>query len=232
MSGTNERLINQYRDSPKLKALFNVLIDKAQESLVEAALPLLYRLDIDKMEGINLDYIGDIVGLPRPPSFTAEQEYLDTVFTYSPNGSPSGGVNNLITEGGDTLTTEDEEPLVGEQSGTGGAVVLSETQGYSSYSNLSTGGVYIASQTFIRMSDADYRRFLKAKILKNNSNGNVFDIEEFGKIVFSNPVEVDESTVGKVLVTLPYSLNAQALNTVVSTLPIAQGVELEIVYAS
>lgn len=234
MSYVANRLISQYKDSPNLRALFESGIDGLVEKATESLLPLLYRLDIDRMQGIQLDYIGAIVGLPRPPSFTAEAEYLATVFTYSEGGSPGSGTTDtlLLENGTDELLLENGDLFLLESSGTGGTIDIDPNRGYGQLSNPGLGGTYIDDQEFIRMSDPDYRRFLKAKILKNNSRGTVWDLEEYGVIVFDEPLLVDDTVAGKVTLTLPYELNPQALNTVINTLPLAAGVELVIEYAA
>jgi len=66
ITGVDNRILNQYRDSPNLLALLRVLIDTPNDELRAAFESLLTRLDIDASVGIQLDLIGTIVGRPRP----------------------------------------------------------------------------------------------------------------------------------------------------------------------
>lgn len=65
-SGTNVRLLDQYRESEKLKALLTALIDGPAQNIRDVMESLRGRLDIDTMSGVQLDRIGDIIGRPRP----------------------------------------------------------------------------------------------------------------------------------------------------------------------
>lgn len=235
-SYTDNRLVSQYSDSERLKALFYSVVDQLAIAAAGSFVPLLDRLNIDKMAGLQLDYIGSIVGLPRPPSFTAEVAYLNTVYTYSAGGSPGAGTTEslLLENGTDSLLLEDGSSLFlleSSGSGAGASLDVDPNRGYGQVGNPGLGGVYIEDQTFVRMSDADYRRFLRAKILKNNSVGSVWDLQQFGVLIFDTPLVVNDTVAGKVTLTLPYPLEPQALATVVNTLPLAQGVELAIIYA-
>jgi|GEM_PF-757735 len=58
------RVITQYSESPKFLAYLSAMLSMAND--VEATLQSLYSLpDIDSMEGVNLDVIGQIVGVTR-----------------------------------------------------------------------------------------------------------------------------------------------------------------------
>lgn len=65
-SGTEVRLLDQYRESVRLKALLNSLIDGPSVTIQSALQQLKGRLDIDSMVGAQLDGIGSIIGRPRP----------------------------------------------------------------------------------------------------------------------------------------------------------------------
>jgi hypothetical protein len=71
-------LLYQYRDSPKLKALFSSLLGE-YDTLYPVAESLLTRLDIDASVGAQLDGIGEIVGRPRPQT---EEIDPDDVFAF------------------------------------------------------------------------------------------------------------------------------------------------------
>lgn len=66
IAGTDNRLLEQYKDSQNLKALLRALVDMPTADL-RATLDSFYlRLSIDVSEGRQLDRIGDIVGARRP----------------------------------------------------------------------------------------------------------------------------------------------------------------------
>jgi hypothetical protein len=59
------RLLQQYKDSPRLWDLIGILFVQPVQALEDAAWPLYDRLDIDHGLGEQLDRIGAIVGLAR-----------------------------------------------------------------------------------------------------------------------------------------------------------------------
>lgn len=65
-SGTDVRLLDQYRESTNLKALLKALVDAPSHNIRDVLESLRGRLDIDAMSGVQLDLIGDIIGRPRP----------------------------------------------------------------------------------------------------------------------------------------------------------------------
>lgn len=66
VSGAENRIIDQYKSSPNIKAMMQALIDTPTAD-VRATLESFYlRLSVDRSEGEQLDRIGDIVGAPRP----------------------------------------------------------------------------------------------------------------------------------------------------------------------
>lgn len=81
-TGTLNRLLDQYRESPRLAALLQALLD-APKARVRAALESLYgRLDIDTAQGWQLDLIGTIVGQTRPDSFELALTDVATPFEF------------------------------------------------------------------------------------------------------------------------------------------------------
>ena len=186
MSYVDNRLVMQYKESPKVTALLKAFIDAPTDELELVFADLLQRLNIDAMEGANLDRIGEIVGLARPQSLGAEADYYETVFTYSSDGS------------------------VEEDLGLG--------YGFGEYEN---------PEPFPPMSDSEYRRFLKAKIIKNNSNKTLLDCEKAAATIFVGDFEVEE-TVG---VSVTFKSQQPALPAFVETLkavvPVAGGIKIE-----
>lgn len=65
-SGTDARILNQYVASPQLKSLLKGLIDGPSQNIRDVLSQLRGRLDIDAMDGAQLDGIGSIIGRPRP----------------------------------------------------------------------------------------------------------------------------------------------------------------------
>lgn len=59
------RLLQQYRQSPRLIALQYALFSRQVQDLELAAHRLYGRLDIDRSQGLQLDHLGGIVGLKR-----------------------------------------------------------------------------------------------------------------------------------------------------------------------
>ena len=66
ITGVDQRILDQYRDSPNLLALLRALADVPNDELRAAFESLLTRLDIDASVGIQLDLIGAIIGRSRP----------------------------------------------------------------------------------------------------------------------------------------------------------------------
>jgi hypothetical protein len=59
------RLLQQYKHSPRLSSLIEILFGRQTQDIEDAAWQLYDRLDIDTCEGVQLDRIGTIVGLSR-----------------------------------------------------------------------------------------------------------------------------------------------------------------------
>jgi hypothetical protein len=65
LASVKKRLLQQYKDSPRLWDLIGILFVQPVQDLENAAWPLYDRLDIDNGQGEQLDRIGTIVGLAR-----------------------------------------------------------------------------------------------------------------------------------------------------------------------
>lgn len=89
IAGTDNRLLDQYRASPKLVALLKALVDDPSADLWGAFEALRGRLDIDAMQGRQLDLIGTIVGLARPPAFDPSLAVVSRVFTFRGEDDPN-----------------------------------------------------------------------------------------------------------------------------------------------
>ncbi len=65
IDAARRRLLQQYKHSPRLLALIGILFGAQVQDLEDAAWQLYGRLDIDTVEGTQLDRIGAVVGLSR-----------------------------------------------------------------------------------------------------------------------------------------------------------------------
>ena len=65
IDAAKRRLLQQYKDSPRLASLIEILFGQQVQDLEGAAYEFYERLDIDNAEGVQLDRIGSIVGLTR-----------------------------------------------------------------------------------------------------------------------------------------------------------------------
>ena len=162
-------------------------------------------LDIDKMEGANLDNIGEIVGQSRDVltyealtffGLIYEMEWDetvaypldDTVIDIATNTTykslQAANLNHAITDGAWWEAITDPDPTTGsfgDGFDTGvGAVFLSDVG--SEFAN-----------TKRTMDDVIYRAFIKARILKNYSNGTLGDlIAAIQTLTGAEQVKIDE----------------------------------------
>lgn len=65
IEAAKKRLLQQYKDSPRLASLIESLFGQQVQDIEDAAHVFYTRLDIDTVEGAQLDRIGTIVGLSR-----------------------------------------------------------------------------------------------------------------------------------------------------------------------
>ena len=65
IDAAKRRLLQQYKDSPRLASLTEILFGQQVQDLEYAAYEFYGRLDIDNAEGVQLDRIGSVVGLTR-----------------------------------------------------------------------------------------------------------------------------------------------------------------------
>lgn len=163
------RLMYQYQSSPRMRSLI-LAITREYCSLEEAMLALETRLDIDLSSGVQLDLIGEIVGQPRPTSVSIDP---DLVFGFDP------------------LETDDPSFPTG----------YPPDYGWSGVSRPDRGGVWtsVSGLFTAKMSDADYRTLLRARIFANVSDSTVNSLArflDFALGVGSN--NIDNSHVGRV----------------------------------
>lgn len=97
---SQDRLVTQFKNKPVFKALLDSFVDV---SLDEGLSDLLNKRDLETAQGIQLDGIGDIVGIARPYTLTNQ----DGVFGFLEDvlSGTFGDINNPTTgEFFDTLT--------------------------------------------------------------------------------------------------------------------------------
>ena len=162
IAGVLQRILEQYRDSPRLVALLRALIDMPVEQLRDAFAQLVQRLNIDAMSGVQLDLIGTIVGRPRPDVFDPLLVQETGFFEFRAIGDandPAKGFASL----------SDDNPPV----------------------SLQDGAPLRGLNPILRMGDEDYRRLLKATIFINNANATVPELEFYGSFVLDSPITIN-----------------------------------------
>ena len=65
IDAAKRRLLQQYKDSPRVASLIEILFGRQVQEIEDAAHQFYGRLDIDNAQGAQLDRIGTIVGLTR-----------------------------------------------------------------------------------------------------------------------------------------------------------------------
>ena len=201
ITGVNKRILEQYRASPNLLALFKALIDDPHSELRAAFEALLGRLNIDAMEGVQLDGIGAIIGRPRPtvldPILVQGEGFFEFRDTLDPN-DPDLGFDSLVGVGGDTFTfIEDGDPSSARR----GFGATTETIGglFKSLDGIVMpepvsrnfeGAPLRGIEELPAMDDPDYRELLKAVIFLNNSGASVPELEFYGQFVLGVTVTI------------------------------------------
>ena len=191
------RLLYQYADSPNLVSLLLALL--AENCVLISTMDALEtRLDVELSEGIQLDLIGMIVGVPRPLNIQIDP---DEAFGFDPlevsdPGHPSGQVPDFGWSG----TTRQDR---------GGRFV----------------GIY--GLLVGRMSDFDYRTLIKARIFSNQASGTTEDILAFLEYVLGVGNSKVFPSLGKVSVEVGRPLSGVELDIIAEMLPLAAGIELD-----
>ena len=204
IAGTDARVLEQYKSSPRLLDLLKALVDIPAGDVKAALIQLLKRLGIDAMSGVQLDLIGRIVGRPRPDAFDpilVQGAFFTFRDTADPN-DPDLGFDALVGVGSNTFTLlglDDGEPeastlaqgfgalteTVGGLFATTGGVVMPEP-----VVRRFEGAAFKQEQEIPLMSDPDYRELLRAAIFLNNANATVPELEFYGGFVLGVTVTV------------------------------------------
>ena len=201
ITGVNNRILEQYRDSPNLLALLRALIDDPNSELRAAFEALPTRLDIDASQGIQLDLIGAIIGRPRPtvldPILVQGEGFFEFRDTLDPN-DPDLGFDSLVGVGDDTFTfIEDGDPS-STRRGFGATTeeiggLFKSLEGIVMPEPVSRnfeGAPFRGLEELPAMEDPDYRELLKAVIFLNTSGASVPELEFYGRFVLGVTVTV------------------------------------------
>jgi hypothetical protein len=206
IAGVDGRVLEQYKASPRLLALLRALIDGPSAEVRAALVQLLGRLDIDAMEGVQLDLIGRIVGRPRPDVFDPILVQDSGFFAFrdltDPN-DPDLGFDSLVGVGENTFALigldEDDNPEPSALSKGFGAIgenvggLFASTEGVimpEPVTRRFEGAPFRGVEPEKEMSDADYRELLKATIFANNANATVQELEFYGGFVLGVTVTI------------------------------------------
>ena len=199
------RIAQQYKNLPKFTALVDGLAKLIESGLETPCAKLFEILDIDKMEGANLDNIGEIVGQSRDVltyealiffGMIYEMEWDETV-TYPLDDTiidpatnttykslQADNLNHAITDAAWWEAVADPDPTTGSfgddlDPGVGARFL---------------GDVDSAFANDKRpMEDPEYRLFIKARILKNYSKGTLGDlVAAVQTLTGAEQVKIDE----------------------------------------
>ena len=203
--GTDSRLLDQYKGSPKLVALLKALIDTPYQELSAALGQLRGRLDIDTMSGLQLDGIGQILGQPRP-------QVLDFAEAGQAFEFIEDGMAGTVWD--DTGTWDDAGTWVDGSD---------PNKAFSSLDAPDQGGRFAGLATNQLMGDADYRVLLRARILANTTAATIPDLEAYGTAVLGVPVRVVNG-LGQISITVTGRLSPVIRGVFQETIQAAAGV--------
>lgn len=154
---TTDKLMYQYASSVRVKQLIRSMT--AENCILQDVMDALRtRLDIDRSEGVQLDLIGEIVGVPRPLNIQIDPDEafgFDEIAEGDP-GFPSGYPPDF---------------------GWSGATRADRGGRFTGIDGLLVG----------RMVDVDYRTLIRARIFSNVAAGTVEDVLRFLEFVLGTP---------------------------------------------
>lgn len=190
------RLMYQYADSPTLLALARRLT--AEHCVLwEEMEDLETRLDISESHGVQLDLIGEIVGVPRPLNIQIDP---DEAFGFDEEALASPGFPTGVPPdyGWSGATRADR----------GGRFV-------------GIDGLLIG-----KMADIDYRTLIRARIYANSARGTIEDILLFLRYVLGDSSSTLSLGTGVVNVTLGRYASSVELDILRALIPVAAGVRV------
>lgn len=190
-------LMYQYQNSPRLRSLM-LALTREYCNLQVAMEELKTRLDIQASVGIQLDYIGEIIGQERPTSVSINP---DDVFGFDPiaktaPGFPSGYPPDF---------------------GWSGASRPDRGGVWTSVSGLFTS----------KMNDTDYRTLLRARIFSNSADGTVDSIASFLNFALNTGGNnVVNNIIGRVDLVVSRYLSSVEEGIIRTLAPVAAGVRV------
>lgn len=190
------RLMYQYADSPKLVDLIRRLSAEVCV-LWDMMEDLETRLDIGLSVGVQLDLIGEIVGVPRPLNIQIDP---DEAFGF--DEAPLAG------PGFPTPTPPDYGWSGATRADRGGRFV-------------GIDGLLIG-----KMADIDYRTLIRARIWANGASGTVEDILRFLEFVLGVPNSTLTLGTGVINITLGRYTSSVELDILRALIPAAAGVRV------
>ena len=191
-----DKLMYQYRSSTALTEFFNTLA--AEYCVLSAVLDALEtRLDIGRSVGVQLDLIGEIVGVPRPLNIQIDP---DDAFGFDQAAVDGPGYPTPVPPdyGWSGFTREDR----------GGRFV-------------GVDGLFIG-----RMFDIDYRTLLRARIYTNKATGTREDLLQFLSFVLNTPASTITVVTGRVDIQLGRSASSVEVDIIRALIPVIAGVEV------
>ncbi len=193
---TTGRLMYQYASSERLKSLVRALT--AEHCALWALMDNLEtRLDIDRSVGVQLDLIGEIVGVPRPLNIQIDP---DEAF----------GFDELA------LSDEDFPTGVPPDYGWSGATRSDRGGRFVGVDGLLIG----------RMSDVDYRTLIRARIFANSATGTTEDILLFLDFVLGARGSTLSISTGTVNIATARTISSTERDIIEALIPLAAGVRL------
>lgn len=247
IAGTDSRVLEQYKASPRLLALLRALIDDPSSDLRAALVQLLGRLNIDAMAGVQLDLIGRIVGRSRPDVFDPILVQDEGFFAFrdlDDANNPDFGFDALIDVNNNVFTLSGLDGG-GEQEASTLALGLGAI-------TEAVGGLFATTEGVImpepvarkfegapfrgvdpvdRMSDPDYRGLLRAVIFANNANATVQELEFYGSFVLGANVTIVNS-LAEIDLEIAKRLTIQERSIIDNTLLPAAGIGIRSVRAA
>ena len=188
-----------------LVALLKVLIDTPYTNLSAAFGQLRGRLDIDTMDGVQLDGIGQILGQPRPQVLDFAE--AGTAFEFSEDGLSGSAWDDAGVWDDAGTWSDGSDP----------------NKAFSSLDAPDQGGRFAGLTTNQLMGDVDYRVLLRARILANTTAATIPDLEAYGTAVLGVPVRVVNG-LGQISITVTGRLSPVIRGVFQETMQAAAGV--------
>lgn len=190
------KLMYQYADSQQLLGFFRAILAE-NCVLLDTLTALETRLDIDTSVGIQLDLIGEIVGVPRPLNIQIDP---DEAFGF------------------DELAVDDPGFPTGVPPDYGWSGVSRADRGGRF---VGVNGLLVG-----RMYDSDYRTLIRARIFANQATGTIDDVIAFLAYVLGVPNNTLTISVGSIEVNAGRPFSSVEEDIIMALIPLAAGISL------